>query len=97
MKEALFILIVLFVILVLTAIRYRKQIAAVMQMWRSVKAVREQISRNREQSTEKNISDGPLVNCARCGTWVPENRAIKLRGGTVYCSSACLETTGTVR
>ena len=94
MKEALVILIVLAVILALTAVRYRKQIAAVLQIWRSLKAVRDQIKEKRVGGTsDGQVSAGPLVNCAKCGTWVPEQRAIKLRGGMFYCSSTCLETT----
>ena len=98
MKEAILILGVLLVIVVLTAIRYRKQIAAVMQIWRSLRSVKEQFKQKQEQVGEqKSVSGGPLVNCARCGTWVPEQRAIKLRGGVIYCSTECLETTGKVR
>ena len=98
MKEALVILIVLAVILALTAFRYRRQIGAVLQIWRSLKAVRDQIKEKRvEGSSEEQVSAGPLVNCAKCGTWVPEQRAIKLRGGIFYCSSACLETTTQAR
>jgi hypothetical protein len=90
MKEALFILLILAVILALTAIRYRKQIATMLHIWRSLKAMRQQVKE--KQMPAENVSPGPLVNCVKCGTWVPEGRAIKLRGGTFYCSSACLET-----
>lgn len=95
MREALLILGVLVVILVLTAIRYRRQIAAVMQIWRSVKAMKRQMTGQPDERDDP-VSGGPLINCAKCGTWVPEQRAIKLRGGVVYCSSACLESTRTV-
>ncbi len=98
MKEALVILIVLAVILILTAVRYRKQIAAVLQIWRSLKSMRQQVRQKQDQvSGNEGVSAGPLVNCAKCGTWVPEQKAIKLRGGIIYCSSSCLETTGQAR
>lgn len=98
MKEALVILFVLAVLLILTAIRYRKQIAAVMQIWRSLQSMRQQVKQKTNQvGNENTVAGGPLVNCARCGTWVPEQNAIKLRGGIIYCSSACLETTGQAR
>ena len=96
MREALVILLVLFVILALTAVRYRKQIAAMLHIWRSLKAMRSQI-KEKGSVTEPSIPAGPLVNCAKCGTWVPEQRAIKLRGGTNYCSSACLESAVTTQ
>ncbi|PYS98926.1 MAG: hypothetical protein DMF63_12670 [Acidobacteria bacterium] len=91
MREAFFILLVLAILLGLTAIRYRKQIVTMLHIWRSLKSMREK-SGERQVKTEKSEQLGPLVNCSKCGTWVPEQRAIKLRGGTFYCSSNCLET-----
>lgn len=32
-----------------------------------------------------------LVRCASCGTWLPASRAVTLKAGATYCSSACLE------
>ena len=96
MRETLFILLVIGVLLALTAIRYRKQIAAVLHIWRSLKTVRQQVKQNQPSAVETKTS-GRLVNCAKCGTWVPEERAIQLRGGSNYCSATCLETTSTVR
>jgi hypothetical protein len=99
MKEALFILLVFGVILVLTAVRYRRQIAGMMQIWRSLKAMRQQIKQKqgRDDIEPERVAAGKLVNCSGCGTWVPESRAIGLRGGIFYCSSACLETTSNAR
>jgi len=92
MKEALVILIVIGVLLLLTAVRYRKQIAAGIQIWRSMKAVREKINQQSAKAVEPTpVNSGKLVNCAKCGTWVPESKAIKLRGGTFFCSSSCVE------
>jgi len=91
MKEAFFILLVIAVILALTAIRYRRQIVGVIQIWRSLNSMRAQV-KEKQESAEDTISSGPLVNCAKCGTWVPEQKAIKLRGGVVYCSTSCMET-----
>ncbi len=96
MKEAVFILLIIAVILVLTAIRYRRQIGAMLHIWRSLKSMRGQMKTGQMKPEEK-IPAGPLVNCAKCGTWVPEQRAIKLRGGTFYCSSSCLESAVTVQ
>ena len=93
MREAFFILLVIGILLALTAVRYRRQIAAVLHIWRSLKEVRQQVRRSEAPAVEK--GSGRLVNCAKCGTWVPEERAIQLRGGSNYCSSTCLETTST--
>jgi hypothetical protein len=39
-----------------------------------------------------NKTDGKLVKCVSCGTWVPAERAIGARtGGPVYCSTKCIE------
>lgn len=99
MKEAFFILVVFAVILVLTAVRYRRQIAGMIQVWRSLKAMRHQIKQKQgpDDMEQEKVPAGKLVNCSGCGTWVPESRAIGLRGGIFYCSSACLETTSNVR
>jgi hypothetical protein len=96
MKEALVILGVIAIILGLTAVRYRRQIAGVIQIWRSLKSAREQIKKQSGPVNEEPVASGKLVNCAKCGTWVPENKAINLRGGTFYCSSTCLEATTNV-
>lgn len=95
MREALFILLIIGGILALTAYRYRKQIATMLHIWRSLKAVRQQVKQKAPPVESK--TSGRLVNCAKCGTWIPEERAIELRGGTQYCSAACLETTSAAR
>ena|SRR5688572_6636224 len=98
MKEALVILVVIGVLLVLTAIRYRRQIAAGMQIWRSMKAMRDQFKQQTGKTVEaKPVDSGKLVNCSKCGTWVPEQRAIKLRDGSSFCSSGCLESAAAPR
>jgi len=43
-----------------------------------------------ESSTAK--SDGKLVRCVACGTWIPAGRAIGTRTETsIYCSRECIE------
>ena len=96
MREALFILLIIAVILALTAYRYRRQIATMLHIWRSFNAVRQQV-KQRSTPTVESKTSGRLVNCAKCGTWIPEERAIELRGGSTYCSAACLETTSGAR
>ena len=39
-------------------------------------------------------SDGKLVRCVGCGTWIPAGRAIGSKtGSSVYCSRECVEKT----
>ena len=98
MKEAFVILVVIGVVLLLTAVRYRKQIAAGMQIWRSMKAMRETLNQQSgKRVASQPVDSGKLVNCAKCGTWVPEQRAITLRDGSSFCSSGCLESVVTPR
>ena len=91
MREALIILLVILVLFALTAFRYRKQIAAMLQVWRMLKSMKQATrpTENQINSSEKAVN-ARLVNCAKCGTWVPESNALKLRN-TFYCSAACVE------
>ena len=92
MREVIVILAVIAILLILTAVRYRKQIAAGVHIWRSMKAMRDQLNQRNAKAVEPTpVNSGKLVNCAKCGTWVPEERAIKLKGGIYFCSSACVE------
>lgn len=92
MREAVFILIVLVALLGLTAYRYRRHIRMALELWRTVKSMR----KVNQQATagsinEKPAAKGNLVNCSKCGTWVPEGNAIRLGQTTFYCSAKCLE------
>ena len=88
MKEAFLILLVIFVLLALTALRYRKQIAGVIGVARMLKRAREAASA-RQRSFPKDAQQSvPLVNCEKCGIWVPQNKALKIRDRS-YCSDTC--------
>ena len=92
MREALFILLVIVILTVFTAYKYRKQIRAVREFWRMAKDMRQMHNQVRREVEEpKPVAPGKLVNCSKCGTWVPEDRAIKLGRTSVFCSSNCLE------
>jgi hypothetical protein len=89
MKEALFILVVIGVLAALTAIRYRKQITGMIGLARMLKETTRSVAgaSKRVAGETKSI---PLVNCRRCGVWVPKGKAIKVRDDS-YCSEACLK------
>ncbi len=91
MKEAFFILLVLLVLAGLTLYRYRRQIKTVLEFWRSIQTIRGQAKASNEQLRDEPVSAGPLVNCPKCGTWVPEEKAIRLGKSAFYCSTKCLE------
>lgn len=91
MKEGIFILFVVFLLFGFTVIRYRKQIAGIIGFARALKDAKDMGGRptpirGQEQGSVQ------LVNCSKCGVWVPQNKALRLRDGIVYCS-ACQTTT----
>lgn len=90
----LIILGLVFVVALLIFSRYRKQIQMAMYVWRMFRKMRQAGSKAEERQieTKENSTDVALVRCARCGTWIPQTRALKLRSGVIYCSTACLET-----
>ena len=91
MRDALFILFVVFILAALTALRYRKQISAVIRISRML---REGPQNDRQIPTMPKrgpMEAEPLVKCSRCGTWVPENRSRRIRSGDFFCSAECFE------
>lgn len=92
MREAIFILLVLLVLAGLTAYRYRRQLMAVLEVYRTIRTIRDRVPTGRAEVADEPARGGPLVNCQRCGTWVPEEQAVRLGRSAVYCSTKCLET-----
>lgn len=91
MREAIFILLIVFGLFALTALRYRKQIAGMIGFARMLKDAKENLGQGAGQirgGTEKSV---PLVNCSKCGVWVPQSKARKV-GEMFYCSDECVRT-----
>ena len=85
MREAFFILLVVSILAALTAVKYRKQIAGMIGFARMLKEAKQNItqgSNNIRGSVEKSV---PLINCSKCGVWVPQNKAKKV-GDVYFCS-----------
>ena len=91
MREALVILAVLLILLALTAYKYRKQIATVIGVGRMIRDAAAGVKGHREPRIEQPVEAGKLVSCTKCGTWVPEGRAIRFGGNTFYCRDMCLQ------
>lgn len=91
MREALFILLVLLVLAGLTVYRYRKQIRSILEFWRTIQTLRGGVRSRQGEIPDEPAAKGPLVHCPKCGTWVPEERAIRLGKSAFYCSTKCLE------
>lgn len=88
MREAIFILLVVFVLLALTAIKYRKQIAGMIGFARMLKDVKSGLTQQTRHIQPQRETSTPLVNCSKCGVWVPQNKAMKV-GEVYYCSDEC--------
>ncbi len=89
MREALFILIVIAVLFGLTLIRYRKQIAGMIGLARTLKELREQ-GGSPPSSVKGPAQPANLVHCSKCGVWVPEGRAVRSKS-VYFCSESCLK------
>lgn len=88
------VLLVLLLIAALIAVRFRRQIQTAIYIWRMFGKLREAgKSGNREIERPETGKDAALVRCAKCGTWIPQNKALNLRSGIFFCSKICLETT----
>lgn len=90
MRELLIILVVIMVLLVLTAVKYRKQIAALIGVARMLKDTKDAVRQTAIQGEESRSVQ--LVNCAKCGIWVPQDKALNIRDGFFYCSDECVKT-----
>jgi len=85
------------ILIVVIANRYRQQIKIAIYVWQMFRKMR-QAGKTGEKQIEKqeNAADVALVRCAKCGTWLPQNRTLNLRSGINYCSTGCLETTAKI-
>jgi hypothetical protein len=88
MREVLLILVVIVGLLVLTAVRYRKQIAGVLGVARMLREAKRSASETSRSVQGDNVRDNRLVNCAKCGVWVPEVKALR-SGKLFFCSDEC--------
>ena len=91
MREAAFILFVLFLLFGLTALRYRKQIAGILALGRTLKEMKENAQRDQAIEQIKHQASLELRSCAGCGTWIDTSAAIKFDRNTFYCSKECVQ------
>jgi len=89
MREVAFILFVIVILLGLTALRYRKQISALLSFGKMLSDAREN-ARGPRTVPAVPEKKGELVACTRCGTWTPKNNAIRFDAATYYCSKDCV-------
>lgn len=88
------ILLILFAVLIMIiAVRFRKQIIAGIEIFKMFRQVRQQMKPKQEKQIRPPVSksDVQLVRCAKCGKWINETNALNLRSKTFYCSTNCME------
>ena len=85
MREILLILGVLFVLLALTAIRYRKQISGMIGVAKMLKDVKNAAAVGKR--IDRQPASVHLVNCSKCGVWIAESKAQK--SGAAYACLKC--------
>jgi hypothetical protein len=88
----LILLLLLGIVSVIIATRYRRQIQTAIYLWRMFRKMR-QAGKPQERQIEKKeaANDVQLIRCAKCGTWIPQKNALQLRSKTFFCSARCLE------
>jgi hypothetical protein len=89
MKEAVFILLVIGVLLALTAVRYRKQIAGLISLAKVLRETKRAVLERTPAISREAEKSIPLVNCAGCGVWVPRTKALR-RSEVYFCSDKCM-------
>ena len=82
MRELIFVLAVILVLFALTAIRYRKQIAGIIGVARMLNEAKSNVTAPAQREKQKSVQ---LINCSRCGVWVPQSKAIR-RGDEYRCA-----------
>ena len=91
MREGVFILFVLFLLFGLTALRYRKQIAAILDLGRTIREMKEGAAAEIPlQKKEAAPAARELRSCTGCGKWIDTSTAIKFDQNTFYCSRECV-------
>jgi formylmethanofuran dehydrogenase subunit E len=94
----LILLALVFVLAALFVSRYRRQIQTALYFWRMLRKVRQTDKPKKKRIERKETANQvELVRCSKCGTWMPQRNALKLRPKTFFCSADCMEKAATVR
>ena len=90
MREALIILFVVGLLIVLTAIKYRRQIVGLLGFYKTFKVMRESIRDNPTRPVIRDRQEGiELVKCSRCGKWISPSTAANDSGSLVCINETC--------
>jgi len=90
MRELLIILFVIAVLIVLTAIKYRRQIVGLIGFYKAFKTMRNSMREGGSRPAMRDRSGGiELVKCARCGRWISPSTAVNSLEGLVCSEVDC--------
>jgi len=84
----LFVLLVVAILLAMIAVRYRKQINSLILTAKLLKEAKDAAERGqlgRAPTPQRTKNPVHLINCSKCGVWVPQDKALQ-RAGQVYCA-----------
>jgi hypothetical protein len=77
------------------AVKFRRHIQTgiyVLKMFRKMRQMNKPEKQEKQIENTNTAGDVQLVRCTKCGSWIPQNTALKLSKNTYYCSSKCMET-----
>lgn len=80
-------LFLLFLLVAVLSVKYRKQINAAIKFWNQI----QQSSEKKESPQINEIKQVSLIKCAVCGSWTPQSNSLKSGTNITYCSKNCLE------
>lgn len=89
MKEGVVILAVILVLLGLTAIRYRRQIAASIHIYRQLRGLGSELKSPRSPTSMDPKRAESMICCEKCRKWVPETESVAFGRGAFFCSVEC--------
>lgn len=88
----LIILVLLILLAMIIASRYRRQIQSALYIWKMFKKMQQGDNPDDRQINQSNYTkDVPLIRCAKCGIWLPQKNALNIRSNTFYCSTNCMQ------
>lgn len=96
MNWILWILLAFFVVSVIsaaiTAYRYRQHLQTAWLMFKTYRQFKQKTKPKQKKNIESRnkASDSPLVRCAKCQKWIPQEGAVKLKTN-FFCSHKCME------
>ena len=76
MKETIFILLVIAVLLCWTAIKYRRHIVAIIEFYKELKAMSSRLQPDLIRPKIESEHGIQLIKCSRCGKWIPQGEAM---------------------